>query len=90
MGSFDTTDPVCGMTVDPASARHSTEYRDTTYYFCSEGCRKRFEAAPENFLGSDGEAGHRHEHHAAPEVAKVTAGEYTCPMHPDQKQAHPG
>ena len=88
--SPSTTDPVCGMTVDPTSADFSTEYRETTYYFCSEGCRKRFEADPESFLGSDGEAGHSHEHHAAPEGAQVTAGEYTCPMHPDQKQAHPG
>src|ERR1700730_14964100 len=32
------TDPVCGMTVDPATAQHRLEYGGATYYFCSAGC----------------------------------------------------
>ena len=44
-------DPVCGMTVNPASARGgSFEHRGTTYYFCSPGCRAKFSAAPDEFL----------------------------------------
>jgi len=44
-------DPVCGMTVDPAKARGgSAEHAGTTYYFCSEGCRKKFVADPEGVL----------------------------------------
>jgi Cu+-exporting ATPase len=44
-------DPVCGMEIDPKSAAGSFEYRDTTYYFCSEGCLRDFEENPESFLG---------------------------------------
>ena len=33
-------DPVCGMQVDPAEAKHRAEHEGTTYYFCSDRCRK--------------------------------------------------
>jgi xanthine dehydrogenase accessory factor len=42
-------DPVCGMTVDVAGARHSAEHAGRAYYFCGRGCRERFLAAPESF-----------------------------------------
>jgi Cu+-exporting ATPase len=38
------------MNVDPARARGSVEHRDTTYYFCSPGCRDKFAADPEGWL----------------------------------------
>jgi P-type Cu+ transporter len=43
-------DPVCNMDVDPATARGSSEYKGQTYYFCSPGCVKRFNADPEKYL----------------------------------------
>jgi Cu+-exporting ATPase len=43
-------DPVCNMDVDPATAAGSSEYRGQTYYFCSPGCVKRFNADPEKYL----------------------------------------
>ena len=43
-------DPVCGMTVDPKHAAGSSQYRDKTYYFCSQGCVAKFEANPEKYL----------------------------------------
>lgn len=43
-------DPVCKMTVDPATAQHSAEHEGTTYYFCAGGCRKAFVADPVRFL----------------------------------------
>src|SRR5690242_6332943 len=43
-------DPVCGMQVDPASARAKAEYGGRTYFFCCTGCAKKFEAAPEQYL----------------------------------------
>jgi Cu+-exporting ATPase len=43
-------DPVCGMTVDPATARAKYDYRGTTYYFCCQHCRTKFEAEPEKYL----------------------------------------
>ena len=44
-------DPVCGMSVDPATAKHSAEHDGTTYYFCCNGCRTKFAADPEKYLG---------------------------------------
>ncbi len=43
-------DPVCGMTVDVATARYSSAFNATTYYFCSAGCLERFEAEPAGFV----------------------------------------
>lgn len=42
-------DPVCNMTVDVATARYRTTHQGRTYYFCSAGCRERFEADPARF-----------------------------------------
>ena len=41
----ETRDPVCGMTVDPATAKYSSQRGGTTYYFCSAGCKESFEKA---------------------------------------------
>ncbi|NTF82789.1 heavy metal translocating P-type ATPase [Rhizobium rhizogenes] len=43
-------DPVCGMTVDPKAGKPSLEYKGRTFHFCCDGCRRKFEAAPENYL----------------------------------------
>ena len=44
-------DPVCGMMVDPATARGgSAEHAGKTYYFCNPRCRERFLASPERYL----------------------------------------
>lgn len=45
-------DPVCGMQVDTEKAAAKSEYQGQTYYFCCEGCRKRFEADPARYLAS--------------------------------------
>jgi Cu+-exporting ATPase len=44
-----TTDPVCGMRVDPDDAAATAEYEGETYYFCSEVCRDAFLADPAAF-----------------------------------------
>ena len=46
----EATDPVCGMTVEIATARHTLEYLGHTYYFCSAGCRRSFEKEPQKYL----------------------------------------
>lgn len=46
----DARDPVCGMTVNVATARFSTDLHGTRYYFCCEGCRERFRADPDRYL----------------------------------------
>ncbi len=43
-------DPVCGMTVNPATAPASAEYQGKTYYFCNPTCARRFRDDPEHYL----------------------------------------
>ena len=43
-------DPVCHMEVDPATTPLRATHEGTTYYFCSEGCARRFEAHPGEFV----------------------------------------
>jgi xanthine dehydrogenase accessory factor len=43
-------DPVCGMEVEIASAKHVAEYNDQKYYFCSSGCRRSFEKEPSKYV----------------------------------------
>jgi len=74
-------DPVCGMDVVPGQARGgSAEHGGTTYWFCNPGCREKFVADPARYL--------------APPPARATATRderiYTCPMHPEIRQAGPG
>ena len=46
------TDPVCGMSVDPAKAAGSSTYEGRTYYFCSGNCLSKFKQDPGSFVGS--------------------------------------
>ncbi len=78
-------DPVCGMTVDPATSEHRAEHHGVTYHFCSAGCRAKFVAAPAKYLKPS------HGGEAAPEPAAAKPGViYTCPMHPQIRQNRPG
>src|ERR1700694_4356015 len=45
-------DPVCGMYVDPETARGAAEYQGKTYYFGSSRCEERFRAEPEKYLAA--------------------------------------
>jgi len=47
------TDPVCGMQIDPAKAAGKSDYNGKTYYFCSDRCKKTFDANPEAVLNKD-------------------------------------
>lgn len=71
-------DPVCGMTVDPHTAKHRADYQGHTYYFCAAGCKTKFIADPQKYLGA-----------RAPEPV-VEGAIYTCPMHPQIRQEGPG
>src|SRR5450830_1193023 len=73
-------DPVCGMTVDPHTAKHRAEHRGHSYYFCSAGCRTKFIADPQKYLSKEEKA-------AEPVVEGAI---YTCPMHPQIRQVGPG
>jgi Cu+-exporting ATPase len=47
------TDPVCGMSVEAATAAAAWEHDGKTYYFCSVGCMERFRLDPVSFLSMD-------------------------------------
>jgi len=49
-------DLVCGMAVDEASAAATSEYKGTTYYFCAQSCKEKFDQSPERYIkgGGDG------------------------------------
>jgi P-type Cu+ transporter len=77
-------DLVCGMTVDPASAKHSTEHGGHRYFFCSQGCKTKFLADPGRFLSAEQKT-------PLPPAAHAEDGTiYTCPMHPEVRQTGPG
>ncbi len=42
-------DPVCGMDVDPKTAKHTSVHEGKTFYFCSPGCKKTFDADPHRY-----------------------------------------
>ncbi|MBN8812350.1 MAG: cadmium-translocating P-type ATPase [Sphingomonas sp.] len=73
-------DPVCGMTVDPERTAHHASHAGHDFHFCSAGCRVKFLADPERYLGDRQEP--------AAETAPGTI--WTCPMHPEIRQDHPG
>jgi P-type Cu+ transporter len=77
---YTVTDPVCGMAVDPHTAKHRHEHHGHTYYFCSAGCRTKFAADPAKYLQED--------ERAEEPVPEGTI--YTCPMHPEIRQVGPG
>lgn len=73
-------DPVCGMSVDPATAQHRHTHQGHDYFFCSAGCRTKFIADPHKYLSPQ-----------QPKAANVPEGTiYTCPMHPQIRQVGPG
>ena len=43
-------DPVCGMDVEPSTARHKLDHAGKTYYFCCASCLERFRAHPDEYL----------------------------------------
>ena len=50
------TDPVCGMQVDEQNAAGKSEYGGQTYYFCSSGCKTKFDQNPEQYAKRSGDA----------------------------------
>jgi Cu+-exporting ATPase len=78
-GRASVRDPVCGMTVDPATSQHRFDYLGETFHFCSAGCRTKFAADPQAYLDN-----------SKPKAAAPEGTIYTCPMHPQIRQIGPG
>jgi Cu+-exporting ATPase len=81
-------DPVCGMTVDPATAAGSHTHAGQTYYFCSRHCVQKFAADPERFLATRESLAPQPMPGAA--AAPAGPGAWTCPMHPEIARDAPG
>jgi P-type Cu+ transporter len=78
-------DPVCGMTVQPATAAGSYEYQGKTYYFCATSCLTKFRTDPTYYLMSPEQR--------TPRVMPIPSGgvvEYICPMDPEVLETRPG
>ena len=87
----ETVDPVCGMTVDPATNTISHEHAGRTYYFCSGGCRAKFQADPDRFLNPPPEAAEPPS--ASAKASADTPGTsiwFTCPMDLEVRESEPG
>jgi P-type Cu+ transporter len=67
------------MKIEAATAPHHHTHAGRLYHFCSDGCRTKFAAQPEKFLVAA---------RPSPQLAEATV--YTCPMHPQIRQAAPG
>ncbi|MFA5802665.1 MAG: heavy metal translocating P-type ATPase [Thermoleophilia bacterium] len=79
-GKEQLKDPVCNMVVSSDSEYHY-QHADKRYYFCSEHCLHSFQEQPEKYI----------EHVApVPHEAVIESKIYTCPMHPEVRQNHPG
>jgi P-type Cu+ transporter len=99
-------DPVCNMDVDPATAAGSAEYKGQSYYFCSTGCVKRFNADPEKYLAPRPPAAQAPKNQMvqiggiAPAKSTLLAAPqqetgkgtvtYVCPMDPEVRETKPG
>lgn len=78
-------DPVCGMTVQPATAAGSYEYQGKKYYFCATRCLEKFRADPEYYLTPPDQR--------TPKPLPVPASgivKYVCPMDPEVLETKPG
>ena len=71
-------DPVCGMNTDD---KISLEYTGQHFYFCSEHCKTKFKTSPEKYLSPAANTA---------EIPAISGTRYTCPMHPEIVQDHPG
>ena len=83
--NVETRDPVCGMNVNPDTARFTYDHAGTTYLFCCGGCQAAFRSDPEAFLRArDQAAGHDAAHHG-----HASAAAYVCPMCPEVRETEP-
>jgi Cu+-exporting ATPase len=105
-GEGVTTDPVCGMKVDRATARFKAEHAGQEYFFCSAGCRTKFQDDPAGVLasgpkgmGSAAAGGSGLVSIGIAPTPKAAAGPkarvdigstYVCPMCAEVRQAGPG
>ena len=74
-----------------SDSHYQEKFEGRAYRFCSTKCQEKFQAAPNQYMSHQSHAGH-HQHAAPPEYSTQAGlgAEYTCPMHPEIRQASPG
>ncbi|HEY3277929.1 MAG TPA: heavy metal translocating P-type ATPase [Syntrophorhabdaceae bacterium] len=80
---MNATDPVCKMVIKEKDAVATTDYKGTTYFFCSPSCKIEFDKDPQAFLSTSAHAVSGPLHDAEERF-------YTCPMHPEIREAKAG
>jgi Cu+-exporting ATPase len=84
-------DPVCGMTVDPALAKHKIEHDGKTFFVCSPGCLEKFRTDPARYADPPAPIATAAAKLFPASTAPATlAARYTCPMHPQIMRDAPG
>jgi Cu+-exporting ATPase len=94
-------DPVCGMDVNPATARHQLEHAGKSYYFCCGRCAEKFKADPQKYLAQPvrvssslvslgGPVRPAPAAVASPSVKSANQPSYVCPMCPEVRASKPG
>ncbi len=87
-------DPVCGMTVDPATAKHRYQHAGKDYFFCCGGCVQKFSADPNKYLSAKPSSGlvmlgAPLPRKSPPPEAQVASTAYVCPMCPEVRETRP-
>ena len=83
-------DPVCGMTVTEQSVHHAA-HNGKPYYFCSAGCKGKFNANPNQYTAAKlVDAKNMPAAVAVAQPPSLVGTVYTCPMHPEIRQNQPG
>ena len=94
------TDPVCGMTVNPATAKFAAEHGEKQFYFCGRSCLEKFKADPAKYLSRSSAFVAPPRISAVPSVAAAPQVRgpssevqpqtfYVCPMCPEVREAKP-
>ena len=80
-------DPICGMNVNPATAKHIHEHKGEQHYFCSAGCKAKFKAEPEKYLSLPSSISATN----SPSQKPSSGGPvyYVCPMCPEVRETKP-
>jgi Cu+-exporting ATPase len=97
-------DPVCGMHVNPATAKHVHKLNGKNYYFCCAPCVEKFGADPAKYLSAAASSSsglvtlgappptsspNSHPHNSPTTIATSQAA-YVCPMCPEVREKQPG
>jgi Cu+-exporting ATPase len=85
-------DLICGMNVDPATAKHHADHAGETYLFCSADCQSKFATDPARYIAQSDAAHPAHHRHDASAMKPPVGADviYTCPMHPQIRHKGPG